>query len=347
MSDDKTKPPTEHRLQEARDDGEVANSPDATAAVSLVMVLAVLTAASAWGAQRLELLLRMTLDYVTQADTPLSGQIYAIFFQVLVLCVPLALFGALGAILGVAIQGAVTMAFKKVEINIESVDPVEGMKRIFSSKTLVEGGKLFLKLLLFGALLWATVRSVMPLLVGATARSPSVVSKLLWEVWLQLMWMSTVFIGLMAAVDYKLQHWLFMQDKRMSEEDIKRENKEQNGNPEIKQKQKEISRELLEGDLPAKNKPDVVLANPTHYSVALSYLGQQGVPVVIAKGKGEKAFVLRRWAQAQGIPVIEHPALARRLFLVAVGDPVPRECYHAVAVVLQWVKAIGRTEAST
>jgi type III secretion protein U len=346
MSDDKTKPPTEHRLKEAREDGEVANSPDATAAVALVVVLAVLTAASAWGAQRLELLLRLVLGYVTQANTPLSGQIHAIFFQVIVLCVPLALAGTLGGILGVAIQGAITMAFKKIELKIDAVDPVEGMQRIFSSKTLVEGGKLFFKMLLFGVLLWMTIRSLMPLLIGGTARSPSVVSKLLWDIWLQLMWISTVFIGLMAAVDYKLQRWLFMQDKRMSEEDIKRENKEQSGNPEIKQKQKDIAREFLEGDLPTKNKPDVVLANPTHYSVALSYLGQKGVPVVTAKGKGELAFVLRHWAQAHGVPVVEHPALTRRLYLVAVGDPVPRECYQAVAIVLQWVKAIGRAEAS-
>jgi type III secretion protein U len=179
------------------------------------------------------------------------------------------------------------------------------------------------------------------------ARPPSVVSKLLWEVWLRLMWISTVFIGLLAAVDYKLQHWLFIRDKRMSDEDIKKENKEQNGNPEIKQKQKEFSRELLEGTLPGKNKPDVVLANPTHYSVALSYRERRGVPIVLAKGEDEKAFLIRRWAEANGVPVIEQPALARRLYLVAVGDPVPAECYQAVAVVLQWVKAIGREEALT
>lgn len=347
MSDDKTKPPTEHRLKQAREDGEVANSPDATAAVALVVALAVLTATSAWGAQRLELLLRMVLGYVNHTDTSLNAEVHSILFQVFLLCVPFALLGALGGVLGVAIQGAITMTFKKVALKIDAVDPAEGMNRIFSSKTLVEGGKLMFKLVLFGILLWTTVRSVMPLLVGGTARSPSVVSKLLWEVWLQLMWISVVFISLMAALDYKIQHWLFIRDKRMSEEEIKRENKEQNGNPEIKQKQKEIAREFLEEDAPVKNKPDVVLANPTHYSVALRYRRQQGVPVVTAKGKGEKAFVIRRWAQAQGIPVIEHPALARRLYLVAVGDAVPRECYHAVAVVLQWVKAIGRTEAST
>jgi type III secretion protein U len=345
MSDDKTKPPTEHRLQKAREDGEVANSPDATAAVALVVVLGVLTAFSAWGVLRLELILRMVLGYVTEGDVPLSGQVYSLLFQVILLCIPLALLGTLGGVLGVAIQGAVTMAFKKVELKIDAVDPIAGMKRIFSTKTLVEGAKLLFKLALFGTLLWVTVRSVMPLVVGGTARPPSVVSKLLWEVWLRLMWISTVFIGLVAAVDYKLQHWLFIRDKRMSEEDIKNENKEQNGNPEIKHKQKEFARELLEGPIPGKEKPDVVLANPTHYSVALSYRERQGVPIVVAKGEDEKAFVIRRWAEAHGVPVIEQPALARRLYLVTVGDPVPTECYQAVAVVLQWVKAIGRKEA--
>ncbi len=342
MSDDKTKPPTEHRLEKAREDGEVANSPDVTAAVVLIVVLAVLAAFSGWGAQRLELVIRMALGFISETDASSNGQIYSLLIQLMLLCVPLALLGTLGGIVGVAIQGAVTMAFKKVELKIDAVDPIEGMKRIFSSKTLIEGGKLLFKLVLFAVLLWVSVRSVLPLVVGGTARPPSVVSKLLWEVWLKLMWISVVFIGLVAAVDYKLQHWLFIRDKRMSDEDIKRENKEQNGNPEIKHKQKEFARELLEGVLPSKNKPDVVLANPTHYSVALRYREQQGVPIVVAKGEAENAFLIRRWAEAHGVPVIEQPVLARRLYLVAVGEPVPTECYQAVAVVLQWVKAIGR-----
>ncbi len=347
MSDDKTKPPTEHSLQKAREeDGEVANSPDATAAVALLLVLGGVTAFSDWGVQRLELILRMALGYVTEGHAPLSAQVYSLLIQVIFLCVPLALLGALGGVLGVAIQDAITMAFKKIELKFDAVDPIEGTKRIFSLKTLMEGGKLLFKLILFGALLWVTVRSVMPLVVGGTARSPSVLSKLLWEVLLRLMWISMVFIGLMAAVDYKLQHWLFIRDKRMSDEDIKREHKEQNGDPEIKHKQKEFARELLEGPLPTQHRPNVVLANPTHYAVALSYRDQQGVPLVVAKGKDEKAFLIKRWALTEGIPVIEQPALTRRLYLTAVGEPVPADCYQAVAMVLQWVRAIGRSEAS-
>ena len=164
---------------------------------------------------------------------------------------------------------------------------------------------------------------------------------------MRLMWTLAVFMGVLALADYKLQHWIFIRDKRMSFEDIKRESKEQNGNPEIKQKQREFAQELLEGPIGGKQKPDVVLANPTHFSVALSFRGRQGIPVVVDKGQGKRALLIRQWAESEEIPVIEQPALARRLFLTAVGDPIPADCYQAVAIVLQWVRAIGRNEAST
>jgi type III secretion protein U len=344
MSDDKTEPPTEHRLEEARKDGQVANSPDATAAVAFVAVLGCLTAFSAWGVLRLELLFHMVMGYINEGETPLTDQALSLLMQLILMCVPLALLGSLGGILGGAIQGSVTMAFKKIELNMDAVNPIAGMKRLFSSRTLVEGGKLLFKLMVFGALICLAVLSVMPLVIGGTAKPPSVISHLLWEVLTKFMWISVGLIGLMAVVDYKLQHWLFIRENRMSQEDIKRENKEQNGDPEIKHKQKEFARELLDGPLPDKNKVNVVLANPTHYCVALSHYGNVGIPIVVAKGQDEKAFLIRRWAEAEGIPVIEQPALARRLFLVAVGDPIPKECYQAVAVVLQWVRAIGRND---
>jgi len=348
MSDNKTKPPTEQSLKKARDEeGQVANSPDVTATVVFIVVLGCLTAFAAWGALRLALVIQMVSINNTMLDSPLAGQVYALFFQLILLCIPLALLGTLGGLIGVAIQGGVTMAFKKVTLKMEAVDPIAGLKRIFSSRTLVEGGKLFFKFVLFGALLWAAIRSILPMIVGATARPPNVVSELLWEALIRMMWFSAILIGILSVVDYKLQHWLFIRDKRMSDEDIKREYKEQNGNPEIKHKQKEFARELLEGPMPGNTKADVVFTNPTHYSVALSYSGSSGVPVVTAKGEDEKAFLIREWAAQEGVPMVEQPALARRLYLVSIGDPIPTECYQAVAMVLQWLRAIGRDEALT
>lgn len=346
MSDNKDQPPTDRRLEKAREDGEVANSPDVTAVVSFVVVLCALTAFSAWFVQRLNLVVGIALGNGADGGAMLSGKVYSMLVEAILLCVPLALTGALGGIFGVAVQGAVTMAFKKVELNFSAVDPIAGFKRIFSSQTLVEVAKLIIKVLLFSAVLWLTTRSILPIVVGGMTRPPLLVSQLLWEVLVRLIWTLAIFMGALAIVDYKLQKWLFIRGKRMSHEDIKREAKEQNGNPEIKQKQREFAQELLDGPIGGKQKPDVVLVNPTHFSVALSFCGGQSIPLVVEKGQDKRALLIRQWAESEAIPVVEQPALARRLFLTAVGDPVPADCYQAVAIVLQWVRAIGRNEAS-
>jgi type III secretion protein U len=343
MSGEKTKPPTDHRLKQAREDGETAVSQDATAAVALVLPLIVLSASAAGMADRLSLIVQMALAFPTLPADALAGHMYALGLQGALLTIPFALACTLSGILGVAMQGSVTMSMKKAEMKFESVDPVAGVGRLFSARTLTDGLKTLVKLALMGTLLAFTIRGMLPLLAGAASRPPAMMAALLWDLLLKLMFTASAFIVVAAAIDFKLQRWLFLRDKRMSEEEVKREGKDLNGNPEIKGKQKELAREAAnETPHGMAGQPDVVLANPTHYSVALSYTRGQGVPTVVAKGEDERALALRAWAERALVPVIEQPALARRLYLVPVGHPVPPETYQAVAVVLQWVKAIGQ-----
>lgn len=346
MSGEKKKPPTPHSLKKAREDeGETGASQDATAAVAILGVLFALTAGAAWLVEQLRMLLASTVQFITTPREELPGQVYSMMLNGMLLIVPLALVGTLAGIAGVAVQGGITMAFKKVEMKLELADPISGFGRIFSMRTLMEGIKTLVKLILMTAYLWFVVQAMFPLIVGTAARPPLMIASVLWELLLKLMYSATLFIGLAALIDYKLQRWLFLRDKRMSEEDVKRERKEQNGNPEIKQKQKEIAREAAE-EAPAGMAalPNVVVANPTHYSVALAYTPGSGVPVIVAKGEDERAFALRSWAERAFIPVIEQPALARRLYLVGVGEAIPAETYQAVATILRWIESIGRKQ---
>ncbi|CAN5643331.1 type III secretion system export apparatus subunit SctU [soil metagenome] len=342
MSGEKTKPPTAHRLKKARQDGETAVSQDFTAAVALVLPLIMLSTGAAGMADRLSLIVRLALDFSALPPEALTSRAYALGSQAAMLIIPFALAASIAGVIGVAAQGSMTMSMKKVQMKFGQADPIAGIGRLFSARTLTDGLKTVVKLVLMSTLLAFSIRSMLPLLVGATSRSPAMLASLLWDLSLKLMFTAAVFIGVAAAIDFKLQRWLFIRDKRMSEEEVKREGKDLNGNPEIKSKQKELAREAA-NETPggATARPDVVLANPTHYSVALSYTRGQGVPTVVAKGEDEKALALRLWAQNAFVPVIEQPALARRLYLVEVGHPVPPETYQAVAVVLQWVRAIG------
>ncbi|RYX91558.1 MAG: EscU/YscU/HrcU family type III secretion system export apparatus switch protein [Comamonadaceae bacterium] len=344
MSGEKNKPPTEQTLKKAREDeGQTGASPEATAAVALLGVLFAVSASAGWMNDQLRALLLGALGFMGSPVEDLPGQAYRLMLRACLLLLPLAMLGTLAGVIGVAVQGGITMAFGKIQFKPESIDPVSGVGRIVSVRTLMEGLKIVAKLALMSAFLWYLIRAMLPLLVGAAARPPLVLAGILWPLLMKFMFSAAAFIALAGLLDYKLQKWLFIRDKRMSEEDIKRERKEQNGNPQMKQKQRELAREAAQEDRQGMaSRPDVVLANPTHFAVALSYTRGQGVPFVTAKGEDAAAFALRAWAEKESVPVIEQPALARELYLVPVGQPIPAATYQSVAVILRWVDAIGR-----
>lgn len=341
MSADKSKPPTEHRLRKAReDDGEVAASHDLAGAVALLFGLLALAFGAGTLGQHLVLVLLQALDTHAARDyNVLQVRLRELATEALLLTVPFALAAALGGALGTAIQDGLTTSTKKLQPKIQILNPVEGLKKLFSVRSLIEGIKVLLKLAVLGSMLFVAVKASLRLVIGVAGREPWHLSQLLWAGLQQFVLVLAVTMLIFGVIDYRVQAWLFKRDKRMSEDEIKREGKEQNGNPEIKSKRRELANEAA-AEMP--QKPSVMVTNPTHYCVALSHrhAGAAQMPIVLEKGRDGDALAMRQRALAMGIPVVERPALARRLYLVQLGEPVPPDTYQAVALVLQWVGSI-------
>ena len=348
MSDEKNKPPTEKKLRDAHDDGESVKSTDATSAGVLVAAVGSLWVSAGFLMDHVTRLFALVWQHLARAEdplTPLAPLIAAMTWELLLLSIPFAGATLLGAALSLILQGAATMSMKPVMLKLEAISPASGFKKIFGMKACIEAGTMVLKGAALGALLYFSLLDLLPLLVGATARSPELLGVLMWQVLMRLMFIAVGFFLVFGLVDYGVQKMMFIRDHRMSDDDIKRESKEQNGNPEVKQARKELAHELLLGDdHGAVASANLVVANPTHFAVAIHYL-PGGVPRVVAKGQDAAALALRGFAEAHDVPVIVNPPLARTLFKVPLGSGIPRECFEIVGLMLHWVEQLQPRQA--
>jgi len=157
-----------------------------------------------------------------------------------------------------------------------------------------------------------------------------------------LAYAAAVFL-IIAAFDYFLQYQQHMKGLRMSKDEIKRERKQQDGDPVIKQERKRLGREMATAAPRERvSAANLMVVNPTHYAVAIRYAPlEHPLPRVVAKGLDEHALELRRLAAEAAVPIVGNPPVARRLFKVDVDAPIPPELFETVAALLRWVDAIG------
>lgn len=224
------------------------------------------------------------------------------------------------------------------------INPGAGLKRMFGMQGLIELGKSLLKVLLIGAigtwLLWSTKEQTLGLVAGNVESSVSALGGMLV---LLLLVMSGGLL-LIAGVDVPIQIVRMLKQLRMTKQEVKDEHKELEGNPELKAALRQRQREVLKGGVrKAVQSAHVVLTNPTHFSVALRYeRGKDDVPVVVAKGRGEKALAIRELAQDFEKPVLEYPALARAVYYTSrEGQQVRDDLYVAIATVLAFVFGVN------
>ena len=340
---EKTEQPTEKRLRESREKGEVARSRDLSGAmVVLAGVLALIgTGDNAWRhAQRL---FSIGLDYsrVSLLTDTLPGRaLHAAMLEALGLFWPIAVATVLATLVGPLLLGGLNFSVQALEPKFERLDPIKGLGRIFAMRGLVELGKALLKLLFIGIVLALLLRNWNGQM-QATGRG-TVVSGIAQALTLMAragLWFGGVlaFIGAIDAIYQKYDH---NKNLRMTLQEVRDEMKETDGNPQMKgrirQVQQAQARQRMMQDLP---KADVVVVNPTHFAVALRYDdGHMGAPRVIAKGIDVLAAQIRLVAGSHQIPLVEAPPLARALYATTqLGHEIPAALYVAVAQILAYV----------
>ena len=345
MSDEKTEEPTEHKLEEARKEGQLAKSQDTVIAGSMLAVVATLLFMGDDVAQRMRAIVGQSLD-LHAGELPLD-EIYkrmaTMALEAVRAIVPFTVAAALGAIVGAATHTGFEVSMKAVSPKLDSLDPAQGIKKVFSMKSLLSFGQMLLKAVVIGFVMWQVVLRLLPLISGAVFQSPDSIGAIAWSAVGKMLMFSVVLFVVLAPLDFALQKYLFLKGQRMSKDEVKRENKSQEGDPELKGKRKEIAHELAqESPRRAVARADALIVNPTHYAVAVRYRADEaGVPVVLAKGVDDAALRLRGLAAEQGVPIFAHPPLARALHAVQVDHAIPEELFEPVAVVLRWVDELG------
>ncbi|MEZ4652067.1 MAG: type III secretion system export apparatus subunit SctU [Candidatus Eisenbacteria bacterium] len=343
-SGEKTEQPTPKRLREAREKGQVAKSQDLTSAV-LFLVLAMLLLTS--GAKVQEVLMTAMRDYFQQALAAPSLDVDGA--SVLLQEAIRILFRVIGPVLGVgfAIGAAVVFfqvgplfSMQPLSPSLSKLDPLKGAKnKFFSTQTYLELAKSLLKIVIVSVVVYMVVKGAIRD-VGLTVRQPVEASSNLTG---HLLRSLTTKVGgmflVLGTVDLFLQRAQHIKKLKMSKDEVKREYKQQEGDPQYKGHRKQMHQEILQHNMieDVKN-ADVVIINPTHLAIALKYRkGEMGAPQIMAKGERLFAKQILEVARRYRVPVMRNVPLAHALFALEVGDQVPEELYTAVAEVLNWV----------
>jgi len=347
---EKTLAPTEKRKRDAAKQGDVLRSRELATAAAMLAGAAWLKFAGPWLLKGLlgSLDAGLTFDRAAILDFAPGrlalGMGLAVFPPVLVLGLAVCA-ASLASQLGFG-EGrwlASNLAPKASRLN-----PLSGLKRMFGLQGLVELGKSLAKAGLLGVICWVWARHHLPDLIDLGRAPLSAQLATGWDALTGLLFALSFGLVLIAGIDFPIQFVRRFMRLRMSNQEMRDEHKETEGSPEKKAAIRGRQRQLAMGSLQkAMREAQFVITNPTHFSVALVYdPARAGAPIVVAKGRGEKALAMRELARELEVPLLEYPALARSVYFTTRENQVIREeLYAAVAGVLGFVMALKRGEA--
>ncbi len=348
---DRTQPPTQRRLEEARRKGQVPMSREVVSA--LVLASGVLALALGGGRmwRGLEAVARLCLGGGLEAEADgLHALGAALTWQGLAILAPVLLAATSAALAGGLAQTGMAVSPEALLPKGERISPAAGFKRLFSLNAVMELVRGVAKITLLAVVVWLTLRhragEVLAVGSGGVAQVVPQIGGLCFAVMRNCL----IFIGLLALADLGYQRWKYLQDLRMSVQEVKEEVKETEGDPLVRSRiralQREAANKRMMAEVPT---ADVVVTNPTHLAVALRYRrGEDVAPRVVAKGAGHVAERIKQIARDHGVMVREDKPLARSLYRqVEVGQLIPEELYRAVAEVLAYVYRARRTAAAS
>lgn len=346
---EKTEKPTPRRLREARRKGQIAVSRDLAGAVAFAAGLAALGATAESSVDLVRLGLRDAIDAATAVDPRLdlaeaATRIDDALASIARITLPVAGATAAAGALAAALETRGLVATALLQPKLERLDPIKGIKRLFSARTAVEFLKSWAKLLLVAAAIFAVCASHAGDLAGATLAGGSAPLALAWIVTRDAALATAGVLFAVGGADVLLQKRLHLRDLRMSRDEVRRDHKEEEGDPLIKGARREAHREIaLTQMIAATRTASVLVVNPTHYAAALLYDESCNAPRVVAKGAGHAARQIRRAAESSGVAVVRNRPLARALVRLPVGTEIPEPLFEAVAEILAYV---GETVAA-
>ncbi len=349
-SGDKTEAPSPRRLREAKEKGQVAKSADLAAAAGLLTGLLLL---HFYGSGILNNFMEVMRQFLTLNNTPITG--YSAIMtggRILLRCAvsilgPFFLIMVVVAIVVNLLQTGFIFTAQPLTPSLEKISPISGLKRLFSLRSAMRLTMGLAKVGVISTVAYFTIKSFLPSLVNLVGASFVEVvaggAHMMYVLGLRMVMVLLV----LAIADFAFQKYQMRKDLRMTKEEVKEEMKRMEGDPVMRQRRRNIARQLAAQRMSqAVPQADVVVTNPTHLAVALKYDSEtMSAPKVIAKGADFMAKRIREIAIENKVPIVERKPLARALYKACdIGDYVPVELYKAVAEVLAYVYQLaGKT----
>jgi flagellar biosynthetic protein FlhB len=340
----RTEEATPKRKQEARKKGQVPKSTELNSVVVLFFIFVLINTLGGWMLSQLFAYLRHTLSpgQLNQnlTDEKLSwlllehGMFFArVFFPV-----------GIGAMaMGILInyfQVGPLFVLEPLKPKFNRINPLNGFKNVFSSRSIVELSKAVGKLLIVCYFAYSTIKERIFGLNQLITQSPLLSVLYIWDITFQVALKICTFLFVLAIFDYAYQRWEYQKSLRMTKKEVKDEFKQMEGDPKIKakirQRQMQIAMRRMMQEVP---KADVVITNPTHLAIALRYdSSKMAAPVVVAKGEDLIAAKIREVASEHGVTIVENKPLAQAIYkTVDIGEAIPAQLFQAVAEVLAFV----------
>jgi flagellar biosynthesis protein FlhB len=254
---------------------------------------------------------------------------------------PILLATAAASVLATVVQTGGATSWHPLVPRLEHLDPAQGVRRLFSTRSLVEALKSFAKLVVVAAVLWSLFAPAVRGAVSIARSDAASAGRLAADLALAAIVRTGGALLAIGILDALYQRWQLRRDLRMTKEEVRREHRETEGDPQVKRARERLHREVAEHSiLEEVRRATCVIVNPEHLAVALRYVeGESDAPQVIAKGERLVAARIVEIARQAGVPILRDVPLARALFSLEVGEEIPEALYEAVAEVLRLLRA--------
>jgi len=349
FSEEKTEQATPKKKKETREKGNVLQSKEINSAVVLLASFIMINAFATF----IGITMRNTTSYIYEEYLALDfilslKNLQPLFINVMmnffIIVAPIALTSLVFGVIASYLQIGVLFTTKPLAIDIKKMNPIEGFKRMFSMKAIVELIKSLIRMIVLGYISYSYVKGQIVTILETIGMDVFTILRSILNMSVNIGIRSGVVLIGLAALDYSYQRYEYNKKLKMSKQETKEEYKQVEGNPQIKskikEKQRQMSMQRMMQDVP---KADVIITNPTHFAICIRYNQHDfDAPKVIAKGQDLIAQNIKKVAKEHNIPVVENKLLARTLYdSVDIGQFVPPELYQAVAEVLAYVYRIN------
>ncbi|CCB66676.1 type III secretion system export apparatus subunit SctU [Hyphomicrobium sp. MC1] len=342
MSGEKTEQPTAKKLRDARKKGQVVSSKEITSSLLILSFFTLLAATLPGLVERLERLILLPVPFLDldlmDAAPPL---LWDFAWAMIIILIPFLMIAVIGTIVATTGQFGLLMSFEAVKPSMKKLNPAQYFKKTFGLQNLIEFLKSLIKIAVLSFIIYIIIRDGLNAMVLAPSCGVPCLRAVLGEMLFTLATWCTAPFVIIAAGDYFFQKWQFNKKNMMSKDEVKREYKESEGNPEVKGMRKQLHQQMLqEGSVDRARKATVLVTNPTHIAIAIFYdRDTTPLPIVTAMGKGTVAYRMIEAATEAGVPVMRNVPLARALLDEGgIDQHIPTDLIESFAEVLRAVQ---------